>query len=75
MEAIQIPAESRRFTPAQLRAVFAEIANGIPRDAQIMGSVDMSSPNEMLTSFAFDGGVITLSLMMIGAKMKGGVTL
>ena len=75
MESVQSPVTGKRFTAAKLREVFLQVASSIPADAQIMGSVDTSSPNEVLTSFAYEGGVITLSLMMIGAKMKGGVTL
>ena len=58
-----------RFSPATVRGIFLDLARSIPQNAEIRGSYDVSNPHEILTSFAFDGNVIGLSVMKKGGAV------
>ena len=67
MESIQI--SGKHFSALQLRRFLRRVANSIPTEADIIGSVDTTNPYETLISFSIGEGRLNLALF----DMKGGV--
>ena len=67
MEAFQV--QGAHLTPKKVREFLLDLAESIPQNADIIGSVDTTNPYETLTSFVFDGlGIISIGMFDMPGK-------